>query len=250
MKVEYHVNKKYAHLTDELLAIPDTFTERGRLLKRGRNEIRVIEVGGLSLNVKSFKRPNVVNRVVYAWLRPSKALRSYHNAKVLTKAGIETPEAVAWIEYREWGCLTRSYYISLQVECDFEFRDLRVKRPPDMVEILKRFTRFTWEMHRCSIYFRDHSPGNTLIARKGGVYHFYLVDLNRMAFIRVSPRLGLRNFYRLNADEEMVRVIAGEYARLTGGDPGEMTRQLWEWTSLHDEQVRRRQARRAKVRGV
>jgi hypothetical protein len=101
-------------------------------------------------------------------------------------------------------------------------------------------------MHRHSIYFLDHSPGNTLIAREGDAWRFYLVDLNRMKFRRISPCAGLRNFYRLNADEEMIKVMADEYARLTGSDAGEMVRLLSRWTHRHDERVRRRKARRTR----
>ncbi|MDR1273672.1 MAG: hypothetical protein LBK12_03900 [Odoribacteraceae bacterium] len=246
MKIDYQVREEYKQLEPALLEIPASFERRGRLVKRGRNEIREIEAGGLALNVKSYKRPNLLNRLVYAYLRPSKARRSYLYAIKLAGLGIGTPEPVAYIVYRtRWG-VTRSFYISRQVAFDFEFRNLKAARPAGMDEILRGFTRFTYEMHRHAIYFLDHSPGNTLIAREGDAWRFYLVDLNRMRFRRVSPRAGLRNFYRLNADEEMIEVIAGEYARLTGSDAGEMTRLLSHWTRRHDERVRRRKARRAR----
>ncbi|MDR1414313.1 MAG: tyrosine protein kinase [Odoribacteraceae bacterium] len=241
---DYCVREEYKHLESALLAIPDAFAGSGRIIKRGRNEIRVMEVEGISLNVKSFKRPNFVNRFVYAYLRPSKARRSFLYASKLLGLGIGTPDPVACIVYRGRGGVTRSFYISRQVPFDYEFRDLRSKRPAGMDELLRAFTRFTWEMHRNGIYFLDHSPGNTLIAREGDDFRFYLVDLNRMRFCRVSPRAGLRNFCRLNADEEMIRVMAGEYARLTGSDADAMTKRLSRWTKQHDDRVQRRRARR------
>jgi hypothetical protein len=245
VKIDYQIRDGYRHLEAALLALPASFERLGRLVKRGRNEIREIEVGGTRLNVKSFKRPNPVNRLVYAYLRPSKASRSYRYALRLAALGIGTPDPVAYIVHRERGGVTRSFYISRQVDFDHEFRDLREARPPGMDDLLRAFTRFTYEMHRHSIYFLDHSPGNTLIAREGDAWRFYLVDLNRMRFRRVSPRAGLRNFCRLNADERMIEVIAGEYARLTGSDPGRMTRLLSRWTRRHDDRVRRRKERRA-----
>jgi hypothetical protein len=248
VKVHYHVSEEYKHLEQALLDIPDTFERSGRVLKRGRNEIRVIEVAGIALNVKSFKRPHALNRLAYAWLRLPKARRSYLHAERLAALGIGTPPPVAWIVYRNAGGVTRSFYISLHVTPDCEFRDLKKTRPADMEELLKAFTRFTRELHRHSIYFLDHSPGNTLITRDGDGYRFDLVDLNRMRFKRVSPREGLRNFYRLNADEDMIRVIAGEYARLTNSDPARMTRLLSRWTTRHDERVKRRRDRKERTR--
>ncbi|MDR2414424.1 MAG: hypothetical protein LBD64_05515 [Odoribacteraceae bacterium] len=248
MKRYYQVHERFKYMERELLEIPGAFERAGSLLKKGRNEIRVIETRGTRLNVKSYKQPNPLNRLVYACLRLPKARRSYLHALRLIDVGIGTPPPVAWIVYRNaWG-VTRSFYISLHVDFDHEFRDLKSARPRDMEELLKAFTRFTREMHRHSIYFLDHSPGNTLITRVNNSYRFDLVDLNRMCFKRVSPRKGLRNFYRLNADDEMIRVIASEYARLTNSDPGRMTRLLSRWTRRHDERVQRRRVRKERRR--
>ena len=246
MKLLYQVHEKYKYMEAKLLEVPDGFGQRGCVLKQGRNEIRVIEVEGLRLNVKSYKIPNVLNRIVYAWVRLPKARRSYLHALRLTNLGIGTPEAVAWVVYRNrWG-ITRSFYISRHVDFDYEFRDLKDARPADLEELLKAFTRYTYALHCHSIYFLDHSPGNTLITRDGDGYRFQLVDLNRMRFMRMSPYKGLRNFYRLNADAEMIRVIAREYARLTNEEPERMTHLLSRWTMRHDARVKRRRARKNK----
>jgi hypothetical protein len=42
-----------------------------------RNVIKRIEIGGIAMAVKSFKRPNWINRLVYRYWRKSKAHRSY-----------------------------------------------------------------------------------------------------------------------------------------------------------------------------
>ena len=101
-----------------------------------------------------------------------------------------------------------------------------------------------YHFHTQSIYFIDHSPGNTLIRREGERVHFMLVDLNRIKFMTISPLVGLKNFYRLNATDDMIDIIADEYARLTHSDAMEMTRLLKEWTHAHDEQVFKRKAKK------
>ncbi|MBQ7827173.1 MAG: Kdo domain containing protein [Clostridia bacterium] len=243
MKCEIH--PKYRHLEAQIRDIPRRFEQEGRLLTRGRNVIKVLEVEGLQLNVKSYKKPHLINRFAYAYLRKTKAERSYRYANLLLERGIGTPEPVAYIVYRDlWG-VTRSYFISLQVEVDCEFRDLREQRPADLEPLLRAFTRFTYQLHQNSIYFLDHSPGNTLIARRGEEYVFYLVDLNRIRLQRIPPLMGLKNFYRLHADEEMIDVIADEYARLTGGDSLSMARLLKQWTQAHDARVQERKRRKA-----
>ena len=71
-----------------------------------------------------------------------------------------------------------------------------------------------------------------------------LVDLNRIKFMTIPPLVGLRNFYRLNATDNMIDIIADEYARLTHSDAMEMTRLLKEWTHAHDELVLKRKAKK------
>jgi len=244
--MDYQINPKYGSLEKAILDIPRRFDREGEVIDNRRNVIKILEVGGERFNVKSFKRPNIVNQFVYAYIRKGKARRSFEYANMLLEREVDTPEPVACIVYRNaWG-VTRSFYISRQEEYDYTFRDLRVKRPVDLEIILREFTRFTYHFHTQSIYFIDHSPGNTLIRREGEELKFMLVDLNRIKFMEISPLVGLKNFYRLNASDDMIDIIADEYARLTHSDAGEMTRLLKEWTHAHDEQVRRRKAKKRK----
>lgn len=244
--MDYQINSKYKSLEKAILDIPRRFEEEGEVIENNRNVIKILEIEGVRFNVKSFKRPNIVNQFVYAYIRKGKAQRSFEYANILLEREVETPEPVACIVYRNiWG-VTRSFYVSRQEEYDYIFRDLREKRPADMEFLLREFTRFTYHFHSRSIYFIDHSPGNTLIRREGKGVKFMLVDLNRIKFMEIPPLVGLKNFYRLNATDDMIDIIADEYARLTRSDAGEMTRLLKKWTHAHDEQVRRRKAKKRK----
>ncbi len=243
----FKINPKYKEFEKEILQFPSRFDSEQEVLEKDRNVIKVISVGGMRLNVKSFKRPHVLNRFVYAYLRKSKAKRSYEYAQLLLSKHIGTPEPVAYLVYKDTFGITQSYYISQQLEFDFMFRDLRVNLPSNLDEILRQFTRFTYRFHQAGIYFIDHSPGNTLIRKGINGYEFYLVDLNRIYLKNISPYVGLRNFYRLNASDEMIDVIAGEYARLTGKEPLKMIRLLKKWTHEHDEKVMRKKKRKGKL---
>ena len=246
--MDYRINPNYNSLEKPILAIPRRFEVEGEVIEDNRNVIKILDVEGVRVNVKSFKVPNVINQFAYAYIRKGKAQRSYEYANLFREKGIGTPEPVAYIVKRNaWG-VTRSYYISLQVDYDYLFRDLREKRPADLEFILREFTRFTHYFHSQSVYFVDHSPGNTLIKRTSNGVEFSLVDLNRVKFMHISPFVGLKNFYRLNATDDMIEIIADEYARLTHSDSKEMIRLLKEWTHAHDERVRKRKEKRNKVR--
>lgn len=241
------INPTFKHLQEDILTLPERFKEEGKVLEKDRNVIKILNVKGIDVNVKSFKVPNLINRFAYAYIRPSKAERSYKYAKLLLEKQIGTPTPIAYMIQRNWFGITHSYYISLQQEYDFLFRDLKILQPDHLEQILREFTRFTYHFHTQGIYFIDHSPGNTLIKKVNDHYEFYLVDLNRIKFMNIDPLTGLKNFYRLNATDKMIEIIAHEYALLTHSDPENMTSLLKEWTHTHDAKVLERKRRKGKL---
>ena len=240
----FKINPKYKELEKEILQIPSRFDSEQEVLEKDRNVIKVMIVGGMRLNVKSFKRPHLFNRLVYAYIRKSKAQRSYEYAQLLLNRQIGTPEPIAYLIYKDMWGITHSYYVSRQLEFDFTFRELRANMPSDLDEILRQFTRFTYRFHQAGIYFIDHSPGNTLIRKGTNGYELYLVDLNRIHLKNIPPYVGLRNFYRLNASDTMIDIMAEEYACLTREDAGKMIGLLRKWTHEHDEKVIKRKRRK------
>jgi len=53
-------------------------------------------------------------------------------------------------------------------------------------------------MHEARVNFLDHSPGNTLVTKRGeGNYDFYLIDLNRMKFQNLSIEDRMDNFKKM-----------------------------------------------------
>ena len=96
--------------------------------KGRRNSIKVVEKDGKKLNVKSFKRPNYINRYVYMSLRKSKAERSFKYAEKLIEMGIGTPKPIAFAEESINGALTKSFYISEHLDYDFTIRDIDLSK--------------------------------------------------------------------------------------------------------------------------
>lgn len=194
------------------------FKTDGKLLADGkRNKIKIFESGGFAYNIKSFKVPNFLNQVIYGMIRPSKAKRSFDYANMLLENGFGTPRPVAYFENKSL-LLKDSYYVSEQLQCDLTFRELTTDRNyPDHETILRQFTKFTFDLHEKNIEFLDHTPGNTLIRKIGEKqYAFFLVDLNRMNFRVLSFEDRLKNMARLTPEPDLVRVMADEYAKLSG----------------------------------
>lgn len=107
-----HVNTASEHLRDFAERLPELFDREGEVLHAGRNTIKAFEAEGERLVVKRFKRPNLLRAVIYTFFRRSKARRSYEHAVRLRALGVDSPELVAWSEYRRRGLLCDSYYVS------------------------------------------------------------------------------------------------------------------------------------------
>lgn len=208
-----------------------------------RNRIKVFEIGGQKVNVKSFKIPNKLNQFVYKYFRKSKAKRSFEFANYLLEKGIGTPKPVAFQENFEGLGLQKSFYASLHQEYDLTFRELvEIKDFPDEVLILKQFTHFCYQMHEAGIEFKDHSPGNTLIKKiSENQYEFYLVDLNRMNFHeKMDTELRMKNLSRLTPKKEMVKIMADEYASISGENPDQLFDLLWGYTESFQKKYHRK----------
>ncbi len=95
--------------------LPELFPASGEVLHDGRNQIRAFDIGGERLVVKRYKRPSAFNAVMYSFFRKSKARRAYEHALRLRELEIDTPEPVAWSEYRRNGLITETYFVSPQV---------------------------------------------------------------------------------------------------------------------------------------
>lgn len=238
--IKYEINPKYKEFEKDILSLPKRFEEEGRVIYRGRNLIKVMTLGTLQINVKSFKRPHILNRFIYAWFRKSKAERSYLNGLRLLDMGIGTPEPIAFMVFCDKKGVNRSYYISVQQECDSVLLDLLQQRPADFEELFRAYVQFVYDFHRKGVYFIDLSTGNTLLTRCSAGHHlFYLVDLNRIIFRKegLSHREGIKNFCRIDLEKTDLEFILREYARLTG-EPEPLLRKVL-YRYKHKELFRR-----------
>jgi len=213
------LNQKYKSLEKTIRDIPLTFDKKGEIINEGRNIIKTIDENGIRLNIKFFKIPNLINRLVYGNFRKSKARRSYEYAMLLLSKHINTPGPVAYIEEKKHFIFGRSYYISLQEDFDGNMRQFKWGVLQGREELLRQFARFTGDLHEKQIFHLDYSPGNILYQKEGvDHYIFSLVDLNRMRFGNISMEKGCENFQRLWGNDEMLSFIAPEYAAFRNFD--------------------------------
>lgn len=214
------LNPKYKEQEKAIIQLVTSFFEEGNLIVKGsRNTIKSNFLGSEKVNIKFFKKPGLFKSIIYSFFRSTKAKRSFDYANYLMEHSILTPEPIAYIEERNtFGLLGDSFYISQQIDYDFTIREL-IHNPlfPNRNSILEQFTEFTFKMHEANVNFLDHSPGNTLIVDKGNnQFEFYLIDLNRMKFEKLSIEKRMDNFKKMWLSRTMIKVVAKKYAELIG----------------------------------
>lgn len=218
MKVE--INPKYHALEGFIKKLPSLFEEEGQLLYKARNVLKLFEVDGYLLNVKCYKKPILLNRFAYTYLRKSKACRAFENALHILNLGFDTPEPVAFIELRTGGLLCESYFVSIQCPYTRLFREFANKKPlAGREHIPVAFGRYAARLHQAGILHKDLSIGNILFEVENETVHFSLVDLNRMRFCPIKPKVGLKNFERLRGSNEFFELLAKAYAETLSMDP-------------------------------
>lgn len=217
---------RYAHLLNTFKGIRTLFSNDQHTIHKARNELKIIELEGIKTVVKSFKVPHLLNRIVYTYVRKSKAYKSYHNALHLQKLAISTPEPIALIEFFESGLLADSYFISEYFEYDFTIRTPLLEPLADREAIFTSFAAFTYDLHQKGVWHLDYSPGNILIKRTDDGYQFSIVDINRMEFKTITPLEGCENFNKLWASDEELEIMGREYAKLSGLDESLAIREM------------------------
>ena len=243
------ISESFLKLEDHFDTIIKNFDTQGIPFgNQDRNSLKLFEINGQTINIKSFKIPNLVNQLMYAFFRKSKAQRSFEYANKLVALGIGTPTPIAYYEYKN-PLFKKSFYVSMQQDCNMTFRELTTDfNIPDYENILRAFTKFTFDLHEKNIHFLDHSPGNTLIQKNSNGYQFFLVDLNRMEFKPLDFKTRIKNFARLTTHKSMVEVMSDEYAKLYQKDYTVVFNLMWQYTQEFQDKYWRKQKLKRKLK--
>ncbi|MDR1161061.1 MAG: lipopolysaccharide kinase InaA family protein [Tannerellaceae bacterium] len=234
------INPAYKQFSTFVHTIPERFDKEGTCIHKDRNEIKVFNVDGTLINVKQYKVPLFINRLIYTFIRPAKASRAYRYALRLRSKGFDTPEPVAYIISYKGGCICRTYFISLQSSYARNMYEFGEGTLSGREHIIRSFANYTARLHEAGIYHKDFSPGNILFEDTEEDVRFCLIDINRMEFNPVSAKTGCINFARLWGKEEMFRLIADEYAKERKADKEECTDRILYYHNKFWEKYKRK----------
>ena len=229
------VNDEFKNFKDFLLNIKSFFQRNQNTIHKARNEIKIINYHNQDLVVKSFKIPNLLNRIIYTFYRSTKAKKSYEYALKIKEF---TPQPIGFIEFYASGLLKDSYFVSEKFDYSFTIREpLLDTFFPNKNEILKAFAHFTFDLHQAGIFHFDYSPGNILIKKENNDFIFKIVDINRMKFFDLQISDRLKNFSKLWAKDEDLEIIIKEYAKLLEKDEKELISKALDFSHKHKAKI-------------
>ncbi|MCM1482924.1 MAG: hypothetical protein NC043_01185 [Muribaculaceae bacterium] len=219
MSVRCEINPAYTRYADFIHRLPDIFDSQGSLMYEARNRVKLFTMpDGTKLVVKSYRRPRLIQRMAYTWLRKSKACRAYQYASTLLSMGIRTPEGVAYIEIYSHGLLTDSYFISVFTPLPALRGILEADSPAP--ELIKATALFIAEMHDKGVIHGDPNLSNILVDTSARPYTFEVIDTNRSRFKKhFTEKEIIANLVRLTHVHKLSDALAREYATATGRDP-------------------------------
>ena len=224
------IDKQYDFLLKE---IKSHFQNSSNSIHKARNEIKIINYKDREYVVKSFKIPHLLNKIIYTFFKNSKAQKSYENSIKIVDF---VPKPIGYIEFKKFGLICDSYFVSENFRYDFTIREpLLDKDFLDKKEIFKQFAEFTFDLHQNDILHLDYSPGNILIKKGKDRYIFKIVDINRMQFKKLSSNERVRNFAKLWAKDEDLSIIIKEYAKLLNEDEKKCIKIALDYSQKHKD---------------
>lgn len=212
MYINYLTNPDFIDLEHFIKAIPYNFDKTGVVLKNNRNEIRIVELNGIKVVIKSFKKITIANRIIYRFFRKSKAQRAYEYGLTLENKEIKTPHPIGYIDQFSSFKLKSSYFISLFVEHN-PVSEVIKEATAEKELIINDLAQFIFKIHSKHIFHGDLNLGNVLYEKKENSNQFYLIDNNRMSFKKPTLSRRIDNLRRINLPVRQYMIMMAEYTK-------------------------------------
>ena len=209
-----------------LTGLPEAFEKgEGELLYDGRNKIRrFVLPSGLVAVVKAYKRPNAFQRLCYSTFWKNKATKAFLYGEKLREMGIDTPEPMAAVTYRDkLGRVDRYYFVSAEND-DPDCFGLNENSIDDAGNLIDDLMAFLIQMHEKGFLHGDTNLSNFLYKKDDGHYRFAVIDTNRSHFLGrpATKEEVCQNLSRLTHVRPLLTRLVASYARQRGWNADEI----------------------------
>ena len=217
----------YYSLKEFVMHLPARFEQEGDTLYQGRNVVKRFAINGEDWIVKRYKRPILIQRIIYTFLRKSKAERAYLYAERLLSSGVATPDAVAYVECKHRGLISDTFFVS--TPCYDQAVITQLPKVGDFDrKLADAVALFIVKLHEAGIMHGDLNFNNILYRiNDSGGYEFTLIDTNRSRFLPSPARADcLKNLERITHNKTIMEYVARRYADIRGWDADRTAEQV------------------------
>ncbi len=242
------INPKYSNAGTHIRRLPEVFDREGKTIYESRNTVKSFPAdNGDEWIVKRYKKFNIFQQIAYTLWCSSKAEKAYHYAHKLRGMGIDTPDAIAYIEIKRYGLLKHCYFISTACYAPATSSVLINDSCFDR-RTASALAAFFVEMHKKGFLHGDVNLSNILFSEDtGGKIRFTVIDTNRSTFAtNPTRRKCLDNLKRVTHHRGMLSYIVGEYARLRGWEVQDSIN----YTLLRLKQFERKISRKRRIKSL
>lgn len=221
------VNPEYKHLESFLVNALNHSYKADNVYRNFRNIVEDVTVDGLHMVVKIFKKPTEFNRVVYSFLRPTKAKRSYEYSLKLLSLGVDVPVPVGYVEKNKGLFFHTGCYVCLftdyQPITDFRHKDISESGTAAFIEA---FAEYAASFHSRGLVHNDFNIDNILYKIEDGKFKFQLIDLNRVQFHNRSLLRSAKDMSNIHFGPPMMKAILERYCKARNIDLESFTKKV------------------------
>lgn len=218
------VNPKYSHLDGFVRTVLNHDYKADATYRAFRNVVEDVTVDGERMVIKIFKKPTEINRIVYSFLRPTKARRSYEKSFQLLKAGILVPDPIAYMEkykglFFHTGCYISLYIPHHAIDDFVDYKPATPEQAAEFKDFLKELAEFAAMVHNKGIAHNDFNKDNILYRKVEAAslskkYQFALIDLNRVKFGRYNVQAAAKDMSNIHLGADIENFLLDEYCKL------------------------------------
>ena len=222
------ISPAYNYLESFINAIPRGEYPCEKVFCNHRNTVELVRVGEQRFVVKKFKRPTIANCIIYTWFRKNKAQHAWENAYLFQKLGLETANPVAYIVCKKYGFFHTAWFISDYLPYpNIEEVFLSCETKEEKESLMNAFVEYTLHLHELGIVHRDYNKGNILVHKEADGFHFAMIDINRLWFIKnPNVQLSMRSLLMLKMSDEAKEMFLQKYAEKRGFNVEDCQRDL------------------------
>lgn len=233
------INEDFKQHRQFIENLPEKFLKEGEFLHNGRNQVKRFRVNGERLIVKKYKRPNILQKIVYSFFNSSKAQRAYLYAARLREMNFLTPKEIAYIEVKRNLLLTESYFVC--AECSYAAVSQVLENVEPQLEMILPLCKFIVRLHEHGVLHGDLNMNNILYRVEEGNYEFTLIDINRTKFKKSLTREDcLKDAERLAHSTELMILLGEQYGKLRGWNPAETASAFAESLNRFENRIARK----------